>query len=300
MSVAASQRAGLRNRPTLPSSSEDLGGLSGNRPGSSITGPGNVIFAEEGRHHRLPRWQDHGYAGDHGSAHGARLLISHHGFYHTREFDAGSGTDLQNPDDRWDRLSTAVAKSIVETPPGASMERRFHVGALEMSTRVGQRSGGAYEMLATEQLTEWSRVPRLDSALAQAVHPETPASGVEIKAQVLGAIDRLRESVRLGVASAVAETGSPESLERALVDAEQFVNAWPGTPIAKPDVGLADDGEVNFDWKHAGAHVDLGFFGDGTYSYFAKDDRGERYFGDDVPAGDGLAGELLQILVEQA
>ena len=258
------------------------------------------MFSEGRRQHGLPRWSYHGYAEDRVSAQRDSLLVSHRSYYHTQAFDAGSGTDLQNADDHWERLSAAVTKSIVESPPGAPMETRFHIGALRVSTSVGQLSTGAYTMLATEQLTERSHIQRLGSGLAQVRHPENRASGQEIKAHVLAAIDRLRESVRLGQVSAVVETGSKESLERALVDAEQFVNAWPGAPVARPDVGLADDGEVNFYWKHRGTHVDLGFFGDGTYSYFAKDHRGERYFGDDVPAEDGLAAELLQILVEQA
>ena len=221
------------------------------------------MFPEEGRQSPLLRWSGHGYAEDHGFAQGGSLVGSHHGSYHIQAFDTGSGTDLQNPDDRWDRLSAAVAKSIVESPPGALAGRRFYIGSVRLSPPVRQQSGGSYAMLATEQLIEPSHVLRLGSALGQSGYPEKRASGLEIRAQVLGAIDRLRESVRLGLASAVAETASPESLERAMVDAEQFVKAWPGPPVAKPDVGLADDGEVNFYWKHRGAHVDLGFFGDG-------------------------------------
>ena len=120
------------------------------------------------------------------------------------------------------------------------------------------------------------------------------------QAPVLAPIGYLRESARFGVASSGVATASPKAIQQALLDAEQFVKAWPDAQIAKPDVGLADDGEVNFFWKYRGTQVDLGFFGDGTYSYFVKDRHGERYFGDDLRAAAGLTRELLHLLVEQA
>ena len=84
--------------------------------------------------------------------------------------------------------------------------------------------------------------------------------------------------------------------DRTFDDAVQFVNAWPSEEILPPDVGLADDGEVNFLWKRAGLHVDLGFYGDGTFSYYARDGAGIPYRDDDVPAHAGLPTELIAIL----
>ena len=139
------------------------------------------------------------------------------------------------------------------------------------------------------------------AGLAEREHGHVRASPRhDAHAQILAEIDQLRGNVRLGVATAVEEGASVEGLDRALADAEQFVQAWPRTAVARPDVGLANDGEVSFFWRHKGAQVDLGFFGDGTYSYFAKDRHGERSFGDDVPAGEGLADELSLILVDRA
>lgn len=84
--------------------------------------------------------------------------------------------------------------------------------------------------------------------------------------------------------------------QRAFDDAEAFVNAWPSVRLQKPDVGLADDGEVNFLWKGPELHVDLGFYGDGTFSYFARDRDGTRHAGDDLNASDGLPENLVAIL----
>lgn len=84
--------------------------------------------------------------------------------------------------------------------------------------------------------------------------------------------------------------------EPAFDDAEAFARAWPSNGLRTPDVGLADDGEVNFLWEGASMHVDLGFYGNGTFSYYAKDGDGKEYTDDDVPAHVGLPTDLLAIL----
>ena len=84
--------------------------------------------------------------------------------------------------------------------------------------------------------------------------------------------------------------------ERAFEDAVTFVKAWSSSTIRMPDVGLADDGEVNFLWEAADMHVDLGFYGDGTFSYYARDGDRKEYADDDVPAHVGLPKDLLAIL----
>ena len=84
--------------------------------------------------------------------------------------------------------------------------------------------------------------------------------------------------------------------ERAFEDAVTFVKAWSSSTIRMPDVGLADDGEVNFLWEGADMHVDLGFYGDGTFSYYARDGDRKEYTDDDVPAHVGLPKDLLAIL----
>lgn len=112
---------------------------------------------------------------------------------------------------------------------------------------------------------------------------------------VLRAVERLRDSVAESVAS-----WAERPPENAFVNAEEFVRAWVHAGVAMPHVGVSDDGEMNFLWNHnRGTHVDLGFHGDGTRSYFARDCDGERYWKDDVPVGGGLTDELLRILVEQ-
>lgn len=87
-------------------------------------------------------------------------------------------------------------------------------------------------------------------------------------------------------------------LDAAFDDATEFVKSWVDRAIRIPDIGIADDGEVNFLWKHEGIHVDLGFYGDGTFSYYARDSEGKEITGDDVPARKGLTAELVRIIRE--
>ena len=79
-------------------------------------------------------------------------------------------------------------------------------------------------------------------------------------------------------------------------DARAFIEALPNQPIPLPDLGLADDGEVNFLWKADGLHVDLGFYGTGTYSFFARGKTNEGFYADDIPASGGLPQAILELL----
>ena len=79
-------------------------------------------------------------------------------------------------------------------------------------------------------------------------------------------------------------------------DAHAFIEALPDQPIPLPNLGLADDGEVNFQWKADGLHIDLGFYGTGTFSFFARGKTDEGFYGDDLPASGGLPGAILELL----
>ena len=67
-------------------------------------------------------------------------------------------------------------------------------------------------------------------------------------------------------------------------------------PILSPHLSFADDGEINFLWNQDGIHIDLGFYGTGTYSYFARGKHDEGFYEDDIPASDGLTGSLVALL----
>ena len=84
--------------------------------------------------------------------------------------------------------------------------------------------------------------------------------------------------------------------ERAFADARLFIRRLPASAILMPDVGLADDGEVNFLWDSDAVHIDLGMYGTGTFSYFARTGDGQKFYGDDCPATHGLPGEIANLI----
>ena len=67
-----------------------------------------------------------------------------------------------------------------------------------------------------------------------------------------------------------------------------------------PHISLANDGEVNFLWRTERGVLDLGFYGTGTYSYYAKihDTQLNEEFGDDdLPSEDiGFNAKLFAII----
>ena len=82
---------------------------------------------------------------------------------------------------------------------------------------------------------------------------------------------------------------------QAFADAQTFIRRLPLNVIPLPEISLADDGEVNFLWQSDGVHVDLGFYGTGTCSYFARGKDGRRIHGDDAPASEGLPSEIITL-----
>ena len=84
--------------------------------------------------------------------------------------------------------------------------------------------------------------------------------------------------------------------EQAFEDARLFIRHLPPVAIRLPNMRLADDGEMNFLWKEDGIHIDLGFYGTGAFSYFARTRDGEKFYGDDVPASQGLPHALVNLV----
>ena len=82
--------------------------------------------------------------------------------------------------------------------------------------------------------------------------------------------------------------------DRAFADARAFIHALSFIPL--PHLSFSDDGEINFLWDQDGIHIDLGFYGTGAYSYFARGKDEEGFYADDVPASDGLPDALVGLL----
>ena len=84
--------------------------------------------------------------------------------------------------------------------------------------------------------------------------------------------------------------------DAAFRDARVFLDRLPYPLAALPHISLADDGEVNFAWDSEGVHIDLGFYGTASYSYYARGSDGQEHFGDEVPAVSSLPTDLDALL----
>ncbi|MYB35420.1 MAG: hypothetical protein F4X92_09960 [Gammaproteobacteria bacterium] len=79
-------------------------------------------------------------------------------------------------------------------------------------------------------------------------------------------------------------------------DARAFVLKLPLMKISMPKILLAEDGEINFVWENEECYVDLGFYGTGFYSYFARNDQGKEIMGERIDVHTGLANPIIDLL----
>jgi hypothetical protein len=89
--------------------------------------------------------------------------------------------------------------------------------------------------------------------------------------------------------------GSLAPKESAFENAKQFVRTMPLMQIVNPSIHVAADGEVTFEWKQDKFHIDLGFYGDNTFSYYATKIGQEPLFGDELPVEQGIPQELVAV-----
>ena len=83
---------------------------------------------------------------------------------------------------------------------------------------------------------------------------------------------------------------------KAFEDAWEFTTRLPQPLEELPHISLADDGEVNFAWSGGANHIDLGFYGTDTFSYYGRDSDGKEFFGDDISVTSPIPEELVSLL----
>jgi hypothetical protein len=91
--------------------------------------------------------------------------------------------------------------------------------------------------------------------------------------------------------------GRPPSKE-AVDEAEKFIISLSKYNISEPSISLASDGEINFYWKNNDFLLDLGFFGEGVYSYYAKKSSGEEYIQDDIKIDAPLPKTIIKLITK--
>lgn len=82
-------------------------------------------------------------------------------------------------------------------------------------------------------------------------------------------------------------------------DAELFARLLFSVETSPPHVSLATDGEINFLWRLPSIRLDLGFYGDGTYSYYGCSSTGEEFLADEMSIHTLLPQRLLHLLVQR-
>ena len=87
--------------------------------------------------------------------------------------------------------------------------------------------------------------------------------------------------------------------QAAVRDAECFTRILVHDDVYAPSISLATDGEINFFWMLRHFRLDLGFYGDGTYSYYGTTTAGDEFLADDIPVSTPLPIQILQLIRKQ-
>ncbi len=140
------------------------------------------------------------------------------------------------------------------------------------------------------------RLLRTDYAASYSCQPATLVDQeISWEPVILPLLERLSELRSLPETDRWPDTDWPN--DGAFVDAGKFTERLPIPLRASPHISLADDGEVNFAWSMEGTRIDLGFYGTGKFSYYARDNSGTEWFGDEIPVTSPLPRELRSLLV---
>jgi hypothetical protein len=137
-----------------------------------------------------------------------------------------------------------------------------------------------------------SQIIGLNSAIAQ-------RHDAEIAPETNQLFDRAIASIRR-LGSYASGWNGPESVaptSAAIKEAEIFARYLCGIgPIVWPYISASGDGEVNFYWKTQDWVIDLGFFGDGLYSYYARCGNGHEILEDGVDIDQPLPQEMIELI----
>ena len=84
---------------------------------------------------------------------------------------------------------------------------------------------------------------------------------------------------------------SAETISNALL----FIEKLP-YGVIEPRPGVSGDGEVRLFWENDDIYIDIGFLGDGTYVFYARDSQGIEYFKDSIDLHSPLPDALLNLI----
>ncbi len=128
---------------------------------------------------------------------------------------------------------------------------------------------------------------------------DDPNRSLYIKYQILQRplLERL-ETLREKVRGYQLDEDITWPTEQAYEDAKRFIRLLPLSKIHVPEIYFPHDGEITFLWdeQDCGLYVDLGFYGDETYSYFATDDSGKELMEGKASICQELPDDLVDML----
>lgn len=90
--------------------------------------------------------------------------------------------------------------------------------------------------------------------------------------------------------------GGKSPSKAAISEAEKFARLLSFDKVYTPHISLASDGEINLLWILHDFRLDLGFYGDGTYSYYGRTADGEEFMADDQPFDKVLPDQIIQLI----
>ena len=88
--------------------------------------------------------------------------------------------------------------------------------------------------------------------------------------------------------------GIPPSAET-ISDVLSFIEKLP-YGVIEPRPGVSGDGEVSLFWENDEIYIDIGFLGDGTYVFYARDSQDIEYFNDSIDLHKPLPTALLNLI----
>lgn len=139
----------------------------------------------------------------------------------------------------------------------------------------------------------------VDTQFPWAVHISFPIKSPSLRRaapnvdQKLQLNERLQELHRTIPEHVSFDDTSP--VHRALAEAGEFIGCLPFPLIFMPEVSLARDGEVNFFWQNDMFYLDLGFYGDGHGSCFARTVSGRKIHLDRITPKGPFPPELREL-----
>lgn len=87
--------------------------------------------------------------------------------------------------------------------------------------------------------------------------------------------------------------------KKAVDDAERFIRQLLSADVEEPIISLAADGEINFLWILPDFRLDLGVYGDGSYSYYGKASNGKEFTADEKSMGEKLPDEIITAITNR-